>query len=180
MGKPVVASKFKDRLARLPQSSHSLHSLIASTHFSSGLHSKDKTPSKRGLSSSRHAAAYRYEQPSFKTACKELLHKNLSQELQTQIASARAFENSPEKASDKLPLQSGLSEKKGNNFKRVKTPSSLVKRAKHAFKYAKDSMLPGVTEKTQASRRNYLVNKRERAKSTLFGKDNRTYLLADI
>ena len=91
-----MASKFKNRLARLPNSSESLHSLVASTHFSSGPQSKDKTPMRRPHpSQARLAGSYRYEQPSFKTACKELLHKNLSQELQPQIASARALESSP-------------------------------------------------------------------------------------
>ena len=81
---------------------------------------------------------------------------------------------------ENLPLQCSHSARRGNDFKRVKTPSSLVKRAKHAFKYAKDSTLPGVTERTQTSRKNYLVNKRERAKSTLYAKDNKAYLLAEI
>ncbi len=67
-----------------------------------------------------------------------------------------------------------------NDFKRAATPSTLVKRAKHAFKFAKDAGVPGLTGKTQVARKNYLVNRRERAKSTLYGKAQRPYLLSDL
>ena len=75
VGKPTVVSKHKHRLARLPGSAASSSSLaLASTRCASGIASHEKTPLRRHMI--RNAS--NFEATSFRAACKDLLHKNLT------------------------------------------------------------------------------------------------------